>query len=289
MYSVKEYEDKFKMYELKEDNTNSWVKLCPERGAIITSYGVNGTELLYLDKDTFYNKDANIRGGIPILFPICGQLEEGKYELNGKIYDMKNHGVARNNVWEVIETSKEGQASIKLKLTSSEDTEKSYPFKFELIFTYILKDGKLTIKQEYKNNSTETMPLYAGFHPYFKAENKNIAYETDSVKYLDYNDMTVKDYTGTLDLTDMVESAIFLESEQRGISFMLPEMKRKVTLNYGDEFKYIVIWSVKDKDFVCVEPWMAQNKAFNTKEELQYVEGSQSLCTYFTISADFLD
>ena len=287
MYSVNIYEDKYPMYELREESTNSWVKLCPERGAIITSFGVNGKELLYLDKDTFYGSDANVRGGIPILFPISGQLKNGKYELNGKTYSMKNHGVARINPWQVIEVCSENKSSIKLSLKSNDETERAFPFKFEVVFTYILKNGNLTIKQKYYNNSREAMPIQAGFHPYFEALSKNISYETDASKYLDYNDMQVKAYTGSIDLTNMVESAALLESAGNKIAFELTELNRKITIDYGREFKYIVVWSVKDKNFVCVEPWMEKNNAFNTLEGLNYVEAGHSLETYLNISVDF--
>ncbi len=287
MYSVNKYDDKFIMYELREYGTNSWVKLCPERGAIITSFGSNGRELLYLDKDTFYDSEANIRGGIPILFPISGQVKDGKYELNGKTYYMKNHGVARINPWQVLETSSENQASIKLSLKSDGIIERIFPFKFEIIFTYILKDGKLTIEQEYHNYSDEPMPMQAGFHPYFEVVSKNISYDTDASKYLDYNDMSIKAYTGSIDLTSMVESVAFIDANQNKIAFKLPELDRKITLNYGKEFKYIVIWSVKDKEFVCVEPWMGKNGALNTREGLQYVEAGSCMRTYLDIRADY--
>jgi galactose mutarotase-like enzyme len=287
MYSVNKYEDKFLMYELREESTNSWVKLCPERGAIITSFGVNGKELLYLDKDTFYDAAANIRGGIPILFPISGQLIGGNYELNGKIYSMKNHGVARINSWQVVEVCSENKAAVKLRLKNNEETERAFPFRFEVVFTYILKNGILTIEQEYYNNSEEAMPIQAGFHPYFEAFNKDISYETDTSKYLDYNDMQVKDYKGRIDLTSMVESAAFIDAKQNKIAFELPELHRKITLDYGKEFKYVVVWSVKDKNFVCVEPWMEKNSALNTKEGLKYVESRGCLKTYLNIGVDF--
>lgn len=283
VHSVKEFKDKFQMFELREENTNSWVKVCPERGGIITSFGVNGEEILYLDKDTFYNAEANIRGGIPILFPICGQLKEGKYNFNGKTYFMKNHGVARINSWEVMSASTDNEASIKLALKSNVVTEKSFPFKFELIFTYVLKDGKLTINQEYKNNSNEPMLFHAGFHPYFKAISKNIKYDTDASKYLDYNDMKIKEYNGSIDLSEMVESAAFLDASKNSISFELPGLNRKIILEYGKEFKYLVLWSVKDREFICVEPWTAKNEAFNTGEGLIYIEPKNKLSTYFTI------
>lgn len=287
MYSVNKFEDKFTMYELREEGTNSWVRVCPERGGIITSFGVNGRELLYLDKDTFYDRSANIRGGIPILFPISGQLIEGKYELNGNTYFMKNHGVARVNPWNVAGTFAEDKASIKLVLKSSEETKKAFPFDFELVFTYVLKNGRLNIFQEYHNNSDEVMPIQAGFHPYFQALSKNLAYETDSKRYLDYNDMKIKSYSGSIDLAEMVESAAFIDARHNSVAFEVPELNRKITLDYGTEFKYVVVWSVKGKDFVCVEPWMAKNGALNTKEGLQYVEAGDCLRTYLNISASF--
>jgi len=83
----------------------------------------------------------------------------------------------------------------------------------------------------------------------------------------------------------MVESAGFIDAKENRISFELPGMNREIILTYGDEFKYIVIWSVKDKEFVCVEPWTAKNGALNTGVGLRYLEAGQSLKTYFSIEA----
>lgn len=286
MYTIREYEDKFKMYELKEENSNSWFKVCPERGAIITSYGAFGQEIFYLDKDTFYDLNTNIRGGNPILFPICGQLVNGKYKLNGKSYTMRNHGLARISSWKVIAVNTQGEASISLSFKSNEETKKSYPFDFELIFTYILKAGELTIKQKYINNSAEAMPMYSGFHPYFMAASKNIEYKIDATKYLDHNDMEIKPYEGKIDLTNMVESALFLNAKTHKMSFSLPDLNRTIKLKYGEVFDYIVIWSVKDKPFVCVEPWMGKSGAFNSGDGIVFVNAGDSLETYFQIGIE---
>lgn len=284
MYNIKKYENKFIIYELMDEVTHSWLKVCPERGGIIFSYGVQGKEILYLNADTFYNASKNIRGGIPILFPICGKLIGGKYNIDGKEYLMQNHGVARINPWEVIETSVEGSASIKIRLKSNEDTLKSYPFKFELIFTYILQNGCLRIEQEYVNNSKDVMPFQAGFHPYFKTIVKDISYKTDATEYLDYNDMMIKKYESKIDLENMVESAAFLNSKESSISFELPDLDCKLLLTYGEEFKYIVVWSVKDKGFICVEPWTSKNGALNTGEGLIYIKPGNNLEMFFEIN-----
>lgn len=287
MYEVKDImEQKFKIYELRDTNTNSWVKVAPERGGIIFSYGVEGEEILYLSEETFYDTDKNVRGGIPILFPISGQLANGMYEWEGKKYSMSNHGFARNASWEVIDINTHNRASLTIRLSSSEQTKISYPFDFEVTFNYILEDGKLTIRQEYMNNGNRTMPMYSGFHPYFKTIEKNISYETDATKYLDYNDGKEKDYTGSIDITNMKEAVVLLDAARNEISFLLFPIKKKIKLKYGEPFKYVMIWSERDKEFICIEPWMTKTDEFNRKEELVMIDGNKSLVTEFSIQLE---
>lgn len=287
MYNVKEsFEQDYKIYELIDTETNSWVKVAPERGGIIYSYGVQGEELLYLNEETFFNKDKNVRGGIPILFPISGQLANGTYEWEGKTYTMSNHGFARNASWEVIGQETDNRASLSIRITSNEQTKLSYPFDFTVIFTYVLEGGKLTIKQEYNNVGESPMPIYPGFHPYFKTSEKNLAYETDATKYYDYNDDQVKQFTGTIDLTNLKESVVFLDSNDSSISFSDPAVKKRIKLSYGEQFKYIVLWTESGNEFVCVEPWMAKTDELNRKEELVMINGKESLVTEFSIELE---
>ncbi len=277
-YRINRNNDGFPVYELVDDHTDSKVVLCPERGGIVISCRLRGIELLYLDRDTFLNPQANIRGGIPVLFPIAGQLVNGEYEWNGQTYKMKNHGVARILPWEVIATNTENEASITVALHSNADTLAVYPFEFELRFTYKLQDGNLTIDQQYKNLSQQAMPMVAGFHPYFATEGKNLTYVTDSTRMLDYNDKQEKPFNGSLNLETMVESAALLDAAQPRITFPLAQ-GRKVKLSYSEQFRYVVLWSVEGKPFVCVEPWTALNEALNDKEGLLLVSpgNTQSL------------
>ncbi|MBW8349757.1 aldose epimerase [Bacillus sp. IITD106] len=284
MYEItKEKDEQYTIYHLKDTETNSWLKVAPERGGIIAAFGVQGVETLFLNKKTFYDEEANVRGGIPILFPISGQLHNGEYEWEGTVYKMKNHGFARNLPWEVIDTNTEGQASITIRLTSNEETKSAYPFEFEVIFTYILKDNQLQILQEYVNKSETAMPIYAGFHPYFKTANKNLDYETDAKTYRDDNDDEVKSVADGLDLTGKKESFVLLDAEKKEIAFTLPEIDKKVTMEYGEVFKYVYLWTEQDQDFMCVEPWMAQTDEMNRKEELFSIEKGESLKTHLTI------
>jgi len=59
---------------------NNYIKFCPERGGIITNWVSDGNEILYFDETRFMDKTKSIRGGIPILFPICGNLNTSSSE-----------------------------------------------------------------------------------------------------------------------------------------------------------------------------------------------------------------
>ncbi|BBI31442.1 aldose epimerase family protein [Cohnella abietis] len=284
-YQIKQSIDGFPLYVLKDVHTNSQVTVCPERGGIVTSCILNGKELLYLDRETFLNPQANIRGGIPVLFPIAGQLVNGQYDWDGQTYQMKNHGVARILPWEVVATSTDGSASITLSLHSNAETLAAYPFEFELRFTYRLQDGILSIEQQYLNRSQQEMPMVSGFHPYFATEGKNLSYVTDATRILDYNDNQQKPFNGSLNLETMVESAALLDAKKTEIVFPLAEGYH-VRLTYSEQFRYVVLWSVKDKPFVCVEPWTALNEALNDKKELLMVAPGNTLELVMNIACE---
>lgn len=276
-YEITHNTDRYTIIELLDRGTDSCVRICPERGGIVIGAKLHGRELLYLDKETFYDPEANIRGGIPVLFPICGQLRQGEYEWNGRTYKMRNHGVARNHPWTVTEESaSETGAAVTLTLQSSPETLESFPFDFELRFTYRLSDGVLSIEQAYRNLSDEIMPMVAGFHPYFATADKNLPYDTDAKRYKDYNDGSIRAFEGTIDLSEMKESAALLDSDRPEISFPLSE-EAAVRLTYSEPFRYVVLWSVEGKPFVCVEPWTALNEALNDKQGLLNVQPGETL------------
>ncbi|MFC5407386.1 aldose epimerase [Cohnella soli] len=281
-YAIQRTTDGYPLYELIERDTDSSVIVCPERGGIVIGCRLHGIETLYLDKETFLNPEANIRGGIPILFPIAGQLVNGQYEWEGETYRMKNHGVARILPWEVVETGTDGAAYVTIALSANAETRAAFPFDFELQFTYRLKNGVLSIEQQYRNRSDKPMPMVAGFHPYFATEGKNLTYGTDATRMLDYNDKQEKPFDGTLRLEDMVESAALLDANKAEITFPLVG-KHHVRLTYSEQFRYVVLWSVAGKPFVCVEPWTALNEALNDKKGLLSIEPGASLALWMNV------
>jgi galactose mutarotase-like enzyme len=286
MYQITKTDGPFPIYELKDQATDSWIKISPERGGIVTGYGVHGEETLYLDQATFDDPKANIRGGIPILFPICGQLKDKTYEWEGKTYILENHGVARNNAWEVLRTLEEADyASITIRQQSTPRTMEAYPFAYELVFTFKLSNQTLYIEQEYHNHSEQDMPMYAGFHPYFLVDHKEDTIESDASAFYYITDQKELSYPADIDMTKLPGSIAFKKAATKQIRFQ-PKANRKILLTYGEEFEYVVIWSEDGKPFICVEPWMAMPNELNVKQELVYVPHNKPLKTFMTISVE---
>ena len=66
-----------------------------KRGAEIQSINRDGVEYMWSKDPAFWASCA------PIMFPMCGGLKKGRYELDGKSYEMPKHGFAKISDFEV--------------------------------------------------------------------------------------------------------------------------------------------------------------------------------------------
>ena len=83
-----------------ELDQNNYIKFCPERGGVITNWVSDGNEILYFDETRFMDKTKSIRGGIPILFPICGNLNTTSSVFGKDYLQLSQHGFARDLRWQ---------------------------------------------------------------------------------------------------------------------------------------------------------------------------------------------
>ena len=99
---------------------NNYIKFCPERGGVITNWVSEGKEILYFDEKRFMDKTKSIRGGIPILFPICGNLNTTNSLFGIDYLQLTQHGFARDLPWKYSFNEK----SLCLSLNESKNTKK---------------------------------------------------------------------------------------------------------------------------------------------------------------------
>lgn len=278
------------MNKLNLQTEQSQLEVLPARGGIITSWQVQGQEIFYLDKERLANPELSVRGGIPILFPICGNLPDDTYTHNGQQYTLKQHGFARNLPWEVIQQEVSPQeAWVMLRLESNEQTKAVYPFEFQVQFTYQIQGNTLEIRQEYTNLSSTPMPFSAGFHPYFYAPDKSqLEFAIPSNQYQEKEGKEIFPFDGNFDFQR--EEIDFAFGNLNGNSSYITDKDRKLQLimEWDNIFSTFVFWTVKGKDFYCAEPWSAPRNALNTGEHLTTLAPGATQTATIRLTTKFL-
>jgi galactose mutarotase-like enzyme len=288
VYKVSSAQKQYNTYILSDDSTGSQIEVVPERGGIVTSWLINGQEVFYLDAERFTHPDLSVRGGNPILFPLCGNLPNDTYNVDGTDYKIKQHGFARELPWTATSQSASDSASVTVELSSNEQTKLVYPFDFHLAFTYTLHGNTLEVRQEYKNLSSAPMPFSSGFHPYFLCGDKSTI-EVD-IPSVDYQDNRTKEnfaFDGKFNFEQDEIDSVFGKLTSRSTSVTDNDRKLKIAIDYDDFCTYLVFWTVKGKDFYCLEPWSATRNSLNTKEYLTVLEPNASCTAVMQITANF--
>lgn len=212
-------------------------------------------------------------GKAPMLFPICGRLQDGKYFHRGTEYEMKLHGFLRSEELELVSST---DTELILVLHANERTRAAYPFEFTLTATYRLTGDRLDFTAVIQNESDESMPATFGGHPGF-----NVPFDGKgefSDYRLEFSEPCTPDQieiapsglqTGLRDAYPLQGNTVmplshdlfqidgvFLSRMAPAVTLKSDLSERFVTLSYPD-MPYLGIWhdAQTPAPYVCIEPW----------------------------------
>jgi len=238
-----------------------------DHGAEITSLIKNGSELMWNADPAFWGRTS------PVLFPQVGACWEKKYRHEGKIYEMGQHGFARDMDFKLVSQTNH---ELLFELKDSEETRTKYPFAFSLFLGYTLKDDGVEVIWEVENPSDSDMYFSIGGHPAFNCDlnkdkllffsngNKvrenlisNIV-ELDGSGCLSDKTKEVKLEDGVLELKPELfdEDALVIEGRQADtVAILNADGKEIVSVSF--DAPLFGVWSPDHKNapFVCIEPW----------------------------------
>jgi galactose mutarotase-like enzyme len=288
MFAIALKQEQYSTYILTAQDSQSRLEVVPERGGLISHWSVQGQDILYFDAERFRDPTLSVRGGIPILFPICGNLPDNTYTHKGKQYQLKQHGFARDLPWQVTERVTNDLVSLTLVLNSNDQTRAVYPFDWQLTFTYQLQGNTLTIFQHYTNQSSEVMPFSTGLHPYFLTSDKTqLQFEIPAAEYQDQLTGHVSSFKGGFDWSEDEIDVAFRPITGQSATVTDQQRRLKLTLTYDELYSTLVFWTVKGKDYYCLEPWSAPRNALNTGEDLTKLAPGESLETSVQLNVTF--
>ena len=254
------------MHTLKNEILTVQVK---EHGAELASIRKGSVEYLWQADPLFWGRHS------PVLFPIVGSVWEKRYRVDGREFELGQHGFARDMDFTMVEG---GEDEVRYRLESTEDTLKKYPWPFVLEIAYRLHGNMIDVIWEVSNPGNEDMYFQIGAHPAFNYPD----YDPQTVErgFLSFDRgeglecIRIKEKgcvdaetlypldipaDGLLPLTketfDKIDT-IMLQDGQIG-SVALYRTDRTPWLKLNFEAPVVGIWSPPGKNapFICLEPW----------------------------------
>ncbi len=275
-------------WEFSTAASGDLLRLVPERGGLLSGWRCNGRELLYLDEDRFTDPALSVRGGMPVLFPICGNLPADQLPLPQGSFTLKQHGFARDLPWELEQLP--GGEGVRLSLSGSPVTQAMFPFPFRLQLELRPEPGALAIAVLVLNPGAEPLPFAFGLHPYFAVTSLAAAsLEGLPERCFDHGTMAA---APTAPLLERLERGVDLLAQPAGPVRLL-DSQADVALELQAEapFDLAVVWSEPSRSMVCLEPWTAPRGALVSGERRLEVPPGQTCrlaCRYQLIEGSGL-
>ncbi|MET4142976.1 aldose 1-epimerase family protein [Pedobacter sp. UYP1] len=228
----------------------------------------------------------------PVLFPIVGALKNNTYCIGDQSYQLPRHGFARDLDFEVQQINEEEAL---FTLSHNAKTLEVYPFEFKLSLRYRLSGSAVSCTYEVNNPGTKDLLFSVGAHPAFAVpltadtvyEDYYLEFSQDeSLNIHQIEDNLIGDQVAILQLSDRklnLQHELFYNDalvmkDLNSKSIQLKNIKNQHGLNFRFiDFPFFGIWSAKDADFVCLEPWCGIADSIHHNQQLSDKEGIQSL------------
>ena len=262
---------------------------------------VDGTEYLWNRNKRYWSYSA------PVLFPIVGKVKNGTYKVDGKEYNLPQHGLARLKEFEMI---KKTDNKIMFELVASEETLNVYPYKFSLKISYtLIENGVIT---EYIVENTDNKMIYfsIGAHPAFMCP--MVAGEIINDYYFEFNkkencDIIPINEDGYIKrerkqyLVDnniiplnfdvfKGDALVFDSLKSNKISLKSVNHDKVLTMDFTG-FPYMGLWTkATGAPFVCIEPWYGHadfedfNGELKDKAGIEKLEVGQKFNSSYTVT-----
>jgi galactose mutarotase-like enzyme len=263
--------------------------------AVINSQGAELASLILKKDQTEYLWNAN--PGIwgrhaPVLFPIVGGVIDNHYKIGEMIFELSQHGFARDMNFKRVEMTLE---SVIYRLTSDECTLVKFPYKFQLDISYRLKNCGIIVEYRVKNIDKHPIFFSIGSHPGFncpllsneKFEDYYLEFqekETTYRYYLENGLISKKELflqnENIVPLSDELfkdGALVFKNLRSQQISLKSRKSEKTITVRYQD-FPFMGIWSkAGGAPFVCIEPWCGIADTVGEPRDFRQKEGIISL------------
>lgn len=258
------------------------------------------------NKEFIWQADPDIwKRHAPVLFPVVGK---SKVPAGEDCPVMGQHGFARDREFRLIFASEE---KLIFQLTEDEETMALFPYSFDLMICYTLKENALTVTWQVINSGEKPLPFSIGGHPAFIGKGDSLQKAALQFNFSETEDRSIsyrllnekghiieKDHP--LELNDrgqcplspdfFDQDALIIEGNQCHSVTLLEDWQPVVRVDF--EAPLFGLWSAANKGvpFVCIEPWYGRTDAdifqgdFASREWAQTIKPKQLFGASYTMT-----
>ena len=242
----------YEHWEFVHPQSGDRLRVIPERGGLVSAWTCGGQERLYFDEERFADPSKSIRGGIPVLFPICGNLPGDRLEVDGVAHTLRQHGFARDLPWTL--EALDDQSGIRLSLASTPETLAACPFRFRVEMELRALAQALEIRTTIENHSAQPMPFSFGLHPYFSVSDLTRTRLTGLPDRC-LNHLEMAPAATQAQLERLADGVDFLCQPQGPVTLVDDVSGSQLQLQHQAPLDLTVVWTEPPRSMVCLEPW----------------------------------
>jgi aldose 1-epimerase len=306
-YSVeKKTVEGYTTYHLLDAQRRMDVGIVPEMGNLVYEFRMNGKDVLIpVDSLKQFLALRQVSAGMAFLAPWPNRIDHDYYYFEGKKYLLNDslgnllrvppynfdiHGLlVFDPHWRVAKqgaSDSEGAfVTSRLHFFRYPDLMAQFPFAQTYEVTYRLKDGKLENTTRVFNNSAVDIPVFYGYHPYFRPDgprqdwrvsiNAALHWKVDNHKRLIPTGVSEPAGDYLPHLTDFTLGKTFIDDGFSGLErgadglarYTVKGKTEKVELVFGKQYDFGHVYAPLGRPAICFEPQTGPANAFNLNHE----------------------
>lgn len=207
-------------------------------------------------------------GRAPLLFPIVGRLPGDRARIDGREYELLQHGFARTSTFTCTHAD---SGSCRFELRETAESLQRYPRAFHLAVTYAIDGPTLSILARVTNTDARPLPFSFGFHPAFRwplagdaREGHVLEFERDEPapirrphdgllapggESLPVDGRRLALHDGLFEAGALVFDTL----QSRRVRYVGPHCPQ-IEVGFP-HMQHLGVWTKPGAPFVCIEPW----------------------------------